>query len=415
MQAEIITIGDELLIGQTINTNSAWIGEQLELIGVKVYQATTISDNETHIINALNNAKRRVNLIIITGGLGPTKDDITKHTLCKYFDTELTLNRQVLSFLEKKYAELNLPFDETSKAQALLPKNCTVLPNTRGTASGMWFEKDNIVYISLPGVPYEMKGILTDEGFPKIKQHFTTEKVIHKTVKTVGVVESKIAKILTDWENELQQNNLKLAYLPSPGFVRLRISGIDKSGHLELYIEKKLNELKKLIGDYIYGYENDTLEKIVGELLLQKNKTVATAESCTGGTIAQLITSVSGSSAYYKGSIVAYDNAIKINVLNVLKPSIDKNGAVSQEVVEQMAINALSLLQTDYAIATSGIAGPTGGTEEKPVGTVWIAIASKQKVVSKVYHLSYNNRKRNIQVAANYALNMLRKVLLNEF
>ena len=413
MLAEIITIGDELLIGQTIDTNSAWIGEQLSLIGIKVHQTTSITDEESHILSALENASKRVELIIITGGLGPTKDDITKLTLCKYFDTQLILNTPILEHLKERYAAFNVSFSKVNQDQALLPKSCTILPNTRGSASGMWFKKNEVVYISLPGVPYEMKGILTDEGFPKLKKHFSTPNVIHKTIRTIGVPESKLAELLIDWEDSLAIHKIKLAYLPSPGFVRLRLSGVDTDGKTEKIINEKLDLLPNLIGEYIYGQEKETIEKVVGDLLTKQQKTLCTAESCTGGNIGKLITSIAGSSAYFNGGIISYANAVKINLLQVNEQDIINFGAVSQQVVEQMAKNARQLLNADYSISTSGIAGPTGGTEEKPVGSIWIAIASKNKVISKLYHLPYNNRERNISVASSYALNFLRKEFLS--
>lgn len=412
MLAEIITIGDELLIGQTIDTNSAWIGEQLSLIGIKVHQTTSITDDEEHILTALTDASKRVQLIILTGGLGPTKDDITKHTLCKYFNTKLVLNAPILEHLKERYKAFNVTFSKVNKDQAYLPKSCTILPNTRGSASGMWFDKDEIVYISLPGVPYEMKGILTDEVFPKLKTHFSPPNVIHKTIRTIGLPESKLAELLIDWENSLAEHNIKLAYLPSPGFVRLRISGVDIDGKIEKIIASKASQLPHLIGQYIYGSEKETIEKVVGDLLTKQQKTLCSAESCTGGNIGKLITNIPGSSTYYKGGIISYDNAVKINLLNVNKQDIIDFGAVSQQVVEQMAQNSRTLLNTDYSISTSGIAGPTGGTEDKPIGTVWVAIASKNRVISKMYSLPYNNRTRNIAVASSYALNLLRTEFL---
>lgn len=412
MLAEIITIGDELLIGQTIDTNSAWIGEQLSLIGIRVHQISSITDNKEHIIKALNEASSRVQLIIMTGGLGPTKDDITKHTLCDYFNTDLTLNKKVFEFLKERYEKFNLSFTKVNQDQALLPTSCKLLPNSRGSASGMWFEKNKVVFISLPGVPYEMKGILTDEGFPRLVKHFNTPNVIHRTIRTIGIPESKLAYQLENWESSLAKHNLKLAYLPSPGFVRLRISGVEENEKLAPIIEEKIKELYLIIGDHIYGEEKERLEEVIGKLLKEKGKTLSTAESCTGGTIAKTLTNISGSSAYYNGSIVAYSNEAKINLLKVSKNDIELYGAVSQPVVEQMAKKARILLNTDFSIATSGIAGPGGGTEEKPIGTIWIAISSKEKIISQKLLLPYNNRERNISVTSSYALNILRKEFL---
>lgn len=412
MLAEIITIGDELLIGQTIDTNSAWIGEQLSLIGVSVQQISSITDNKQHIIEALDIASNRADIIILTGGLGPTKDDITKHTLCNYFNTELELNSTILERLKARYAEFNVPFNEANKSQALLPKSCTILPNTRGSASGMWFEKNEKVYISLPGVPYEMKGILTDEGFPKLIQHFKTPNVIHRTIRTIGIPESKLAERIEDWETDLKAKGLSLAYLPSPGFVRLRISGVDHDGTKAQIIKEKEKALLTLLGNAVYGFEKELLEEVIGQILTNQNKTISLAESCTGGTIAKLLTNTPGSSAYFKGGLVSYANEIKINVLNVDEKDIKTHGAVSQPVVEQMANNVRKMMGTDFSISTSGIAGPTGGTKQKPVGTVWMAVSSAEKTVTKKYLLPYNNRERNILVAANYALELLRKEFL---
>jgi nicotinamide-nucleotide amidase len=412
MLAEIITIGDELLIGQTIDTNSAWIGEQLSLVGIRVHQISSITDNEQHIIKALDEASNRVQLVIMTGGLGPTKDDITKHTLCKYFNTELVLNAEKLEQLKERYKKFNVPFTKVNQDQALLPKSCLILKNTRGTASGMWFERNKVVFISLPGVPYEMKGILTDEGFPLLVKHFKTPNVIHKTIRTVGVPESILAQTIEDWESGLVKHHLKLAYLPSPGFVRLRISGIDKDGALAPIIDKEVDQLKLLIGEHIYGAEKETLEFVVGKLLTEKKQTISLAESCTGGNIAKRLTSTPGSSAYFMGGIVSYANEVKLSILNVSETDLKTNGAVSKEVVEQMASNVRSLLKTDYSIATSGVAGPTGGSEEKPVGTVWIAVSSANRTLSQKLLLPFNNRERNISVASSYALNLLRKEFL---
>lgn len=412
MLAEIITIGDELLIGQTIDTNSAWIGEQLSLIGISVQQISSITDNKQHIIEALDIASNRADIIILTGGLGPTKDDITKHTLCNYFNTELELNSTILERLKARYAEFNVPLNEANKAQALLPKSCTILPNTRGSASGMWFEKNGKVYISLPGVPYEMKGILTDEGFPKLIQHFKTPNVIHRTIRTIGIPESKLAERIENWETDLKEKGLSLAYLPSPGFVRLRISGVDRDGTKAQIIKEKEESLLTLLGNAVYGYEKELLEEVVGQILTDQNKTISLAESCTGGAIAKLLTNIPGSSTYFKGGLVSYANEIKINVLNVDEKDIKTHGAVSQPVVEQMANNVRKMMGTDFSISTSGIAGPTGGTEQKPVGTVWMAVSSAEKTVTKKYLLPYNNRERNILVATNYALELLRKEFL---
>lgn len=413
MNVEIISIGDELLIGQTINTNSSWMGEQLSLIGASVYQITAITDNESHILETLERASEKVNVVLITGGLGPTKDDITKHTLCKFFGTELLFNKEVFSKLEVFFSFRGLEMLDVNKDQAMLPTNALVLENTRGTASGMWFEKDDVIYVSMPGVPYEMKGIMKDHVLPRLRKDFIKDTVVHRTVKTIGIGESFLAEKIGLWENSLEKVNIKLAYLPSPGVVKLRLSGYGEDERKTLdSISNKINELTAIVGDYIYGYEKEELNQLVGDLLLGNAKTLSTAESCTGGYIAHLITSVPGSSAYFKGSIVAYNNEIKSTQLAVEQTDIIRSGAVSQEVVEQMAIGAIAQLQTDYSIATSGILGPDGGSDEKPVGTIWIAVASSSGVISKKIQLG-KSRRRNTQITALTSLNMLRKYIMS--
>ena len=413
MKCEVISIGDELLIGQTINTNASWIGEELNNLGFNIAHGAVISDNKEDIISALNIASSRSDIIIITGGLGPTKDDITKHTLTKYFNTSLELKKDIETSIIAYFKSVNRPILKSNLDQALLPKSCQVLSNKIGTASGMWFEKNNIIYISLPGVPYEMKGIMQEHVFPKLLSKMGGETVVvNKTIRTHGMGESFLAEIIKLWEDKLERNNIKLAYLPSPGIVKLRLSvvGLD-----QLILEKKLDnaidELKELIPDQIYGYGNVTMEGIVGNLLKGRELTVATAESCTGGSVAKMLTSISGSSSYFNGSIVSYTNQSKVDLLNVNNNDIDNFGAVSQQVVEQMAEGVRNKLHTDYGISTSGIAGPSGGTKEKPVGTVWIAVASKNRIVSKKLKLGYN-RERNIHVSSLSVLNLLRLELL---
>ncbi|MBG14908.1 MAG: competence/damage-inducible protein A [Crocinitomicaceae bacterium] len=413
MNAELITIGDELLIGQTVDTNGSWIGEQLNLLGIKVTQISSIRDDREHIISSLNVALNRSDLVILTGGLGPTNDDITKTTLCEFFESQLVLNKQVLQKIETYFKSSGLKMLKVNSDQAMLPNNCEPLRNDRGTACGMWFKKNGVDFISLPGVPYEMKGIFLEEILPKLKTQYLTSNVVNKTIKTQGIGESFLAEIIKDWETELVSSGLKLAYLPSPGIVKLRITGFgNNENELAKKIDGFINQLKSLIPNYIFGYEKDRLEEVVGELLKSSGSSLSLAESCTGGNIAHLITAISGSSAYYKGSVVAYSNEIKEQLLNVSPNLIKNNGAVSKEVVEQMAIGVKNAFNTDYAIATSGIAGPSGGTKQKPVGTVWIAVANKEKVISKKFSLG-NNRERNILISSLSALNMLRLMLLN--
>lgn len=412
MLAEIITIGDELLIGQTIDTNGSWIGEKLNSIGLQVSHITSIQDKREQILNALKLASERSNLVIVTGGLGPTNDDITKHTLCEYFESDLTLNTDILKKIEDYFKSKNLEMLKVNKDQALLPHNCLVLENIRGTASGMWFEKKGVVYISLPGVPYEMKGIMNENGLSRIIERFSKGKVVNKTVKTHGLGESYLAEIIKKWEQDLVEDNVSLAYLPSPGIVKLRLTAIGENEQLLLdKIENYIDQLIQLIPDYIFGFENDSLESVVGDLLRNKQQTLSLAESCTGGNISKMITSVSGCSDYYKGSVIAYSNEIKQRMLLVENEKIEFYGAVSREVVEQMALGLTKKFNTDYGLATSGIAGPTGGTKEKPVGTVWIAVANAEKVISKKFNFG-NSRERNITISSLAALNMLRLELL---
>ena len=413
MDCALISIGDELLIGQTVNTNAAWLGEQLNLLGYKVVAGVVIPDDENAILNALDELSIKADLIIITGGLGPTKDDITKHTLCDYFDTKLERNLVIEQQIVDYFNSRQLPILQTNKDQALIPSACELLPNSRGTASGMWFEKDEKIFISLPGVPYEMKGIITEIVIPKLLKRSNDDRIlVHKTIRTHGMGESFLAEVIKNWEDKLSHDDIKLAYLPSPGIVKLRLSLLGKNQKtINLKLEEHIQYLKKIIPNQIYGYEDDTMEGVVGQLLSEKNETVATAESCTGGAVAKMITSVSGSSAYFEGSIISYSNQIKINQLQVEEKTLNEYGAVSQQVVEQMAIGVRRNLNTQYGLATSGIAGPTGGTPEKPVGTIWIATAGPNGVKSKKLNLGYS-RERNIHVTSLSVLNMLRLELL---
>jgi nicotinamide-nucleotide amidase len=401
MKCEVISIGDELLIGQTINTNASWIGEQLNILGFTISHCLVISDLKNDIINALDQAYKRSDIIIITGGLGPTNDDITKHTLTEYFNTTLELDIEIEKNIIDYFTNRNLPILQSNRDQALIPKSCQVLPNSRGSASGMWFEKKGVVFISLPGVPYEMKGIMNDHVFSRLlalKEHENI--IINKTIRTHGMGESFLAEVIKSWEKKLANENIKLAYLPSPGIVKLRLSIIGKDRKSS---EEKLNsyilKLKKLIPEQIYGYDTDTMEGVVSNLLKEKKYTLSTAESCTGGNISKMITSISGSSSFFNGSVVTYTNKSKSQLLDVNSQVIEKYGAVSQQVVEQMAKNVRLKFDSDYGISTSGIAGPTGGTADKPVGTVWIAVASEKKVISKKLNLGYN-RERNIHVSS---------------
>ncbi len=410
MQAEIITIGDELLIGQVIDTNSAWMAEQLNLIGVRVHQITSISDDREHILNTLADAEKRADIILVTGGLGPTKDDITKTTLCEYFDTELVFNETAYENIKALFKLRGFEVTELNRKQAEVPANCTPLPNTNGTAPGMWFERNGKIFVSMPGVPFEMKPMMTNEVLPRLSRQLMSQFIVHKTVLTQGVGESFLARVIEKWEDGLPEN-IKLAYLPQPGIVRLRLTAIGKEkSALEKQLKKEISALREIIPDLIFGYNDDTLEQVVGTLLRERSKTLSTAESCTGGYLAHLITSVSGSSDYYTGSVISYANEVKTDELGVSAVSLERSGAVSKEVVTQMAEGVRKKLKTDFALATSGIAGPTGGTTEKPVGTTWIALATPDKVVAQKF-LFGEHRGRNIRKAALAALNMLRMEL----
>ena len=413
MLAEIITIGDEILIGQIIDTNSAWMAQQLNLIGIKVKQISSLSDNEQHILAALEEAKSRADIILITGGLGPTKDDITKQTLCKYFNTTLRFDEQVFKNVEELFRKRGrTEITETNKKQAEVPVDCTVLYNAVGTAPGMWFEKESKVYVSMPGVPHEMKKMMEDV-LTRLKAKFKTPVIIHNTILLQGIGESYLSDMITSWEDALP-SYIKLAYLPQASLIRLRLSatGNDEAA-LRKEIDEEIKKLHTMAGEYIFGYEADTLEKLVGDLLREKRKTVATAESCTGGNISRMITSVPGSSDYYMGSVIAYDNRIKTEMLGVGEETLKKFGAVSEETVREMVSGILKKFKTDYAIATTGIAGPSGGSTEKPVGTVWIGIATPKTVIAKKYQLG-SDRGRIVIESTLFALNMLRKVLINE-
>jgi nicotinamide-nucleotide amidase len=412
MNVEIINIGDELLIGQVVNTNASWMAEQLNLEGFRVHQVTIISDEREHILEALTLAAQRAEIILISGGIGPTRDDITKHTLCEYFNTRLVFNEEAFRDIETLFPPHRYPMTESNRQQAALPESCIPIPNRHGTARGMWFEtpERGTIYVSMPGVPFEMKAMMTNAVIPKLKDRFSPGVICHKTILTQGVGESFLAEKIAAWETALPAN-IRLAYLPQPGIVRLRLTG---TGTDEPTVNKQISHevetLASLISEYIFGYDDDTLEAIVGRLLTGKKLTLATAESCTGGAIAQMITAVAGSSAYFKGSVVAYANDVKEKLLGVEPASIEEHGAVSEAVVTAMALGAQKQMGADYVIATSGIAGPEGGTAGKPVGTTWIAIASPGAVFARHFMLG-DNRERNIRRTSLQALNMLRKIL----
>jgi nicotinamide-nucleotide amidase len=411
MKAEIISIGDELLLGQVIDTNSAWIGQELNKLGVHVHFKSTIGDSREILLKTLHESAERSDIIVMTGGLGPTKDDLTKHILCEFFDTKLIQNDAVLAWVQSIFLKRNLPMLASNNEQAMVPEISEVLWNRNGTAPGMYFVKNNKVFISMPGVPFEMKCIFEEEVIPKLQQQFSFPSIIHKTILTASIGESFLAKKIATIEDSLP-SHIKLAYLPSVGAVRLRLSayGNDNSVLAE-ELNTIVDSLYACIGEYIYGEEEDTLSQSVGKLLAAKNNTVATAESCTGGYLAHLLTSIPGSSSYYTGSILAYANVIKENILQVDKNILIQNGAVSEACVKAMAENCRRIMHTDYAIATSGVAGPSGGTKEKPVGTVWIAVATPTHCIARVFNMG-DHRGRTIERTALMGLDMLRKELI---
>lgn len=411
MLAEIITIGDELLIGQIVDTNSAWIGQQLNLIGVKVHQITSVSDNREHILTALKEASERVQLVLITGGLGPTKDDITKNCLCEYFNTSLVFNEKAYEDVEYLFRIRGREVTPINRLQANLPANATLLSNKVGTAPGMWFDEKEVVYVSMPGVPYEMKFLMETEVLPRVKEKFHTPFILHKTLLTQGIGESFLSELIADFEDNLPAH-IKLAYLPGAGMVRLRLSAIGEEDNIKKEMNVLVADLAIRVKEYLFGFDEQTIEEVLGKLLLEKGLTISTAESCTGGNVAHLLTSVPGSSAWYMGSTVTYSYKSKSDILGVSVDLINKCGAVSEEVVLAMVESVKKKFGTDCAIATSGIAGPGGGTPEKPVGTVWIGIALPGRIFAKKVILG-DNRLRTIQVASETALNMLRKAILS--
>lgn len=410
MRAEIISIGDELLIGQTINTNASWLGQECSRLGIRIVQVTTISDEKQLIKEAVDAAFTRSDLVLVTGGLGPTKDDITKHTLCEYFNTELEIHIPTLQRIEAFFASRNRPMLEVNIRQAELPKACTILENRNGTAAGMWFELKGKILISMPGVPYEMKGIMTEEVFPRLQQKFELKALYHKTILTQGIGESFLAEQIAGWENEVRDKGLGLAYLPSPGMVKLRLTsyeGESRSNEIDSYFDQLIARFPH----YVFGRGDDTLQKVLGQVLRVKGLTIGTVESCTGGALAQQIVSVPGASDYFQGSLLTYSNELKNKLVKVDAKDLKDHGAVSSEVVEQMAKNGREILGVDVCVSTSGIAGPDGGTDEKPLGLVWIGISTADRIVSKCFRFG-DNRERNIQMTVLTALNLVRCEIL---
>ncbi|MEY4461483.1 MAG: hypothetical protein RLY98_23 [Bacteroidota bacterium] len=413
MKAAIVTIGDEILIGQIVDTNSGFIAKSLDKIGIETYEMLSISDNKQHILDTFSLLQNKVEVVIITGGLGPTKDDITKHTLCEYFEDTLVRNTDVENHvIELIERALGREASQINKDQALVPSQSTVLHNQVGTAPGMWIKKENTVFISLPGVPYEMKYLIENQVIPKLVQEYQRPYIIHKTILTYGQGESHVAERIEDWENQLPEC-IKLAYLPSPGRVRLRLTarGTNKQ-QLEDTIAENVKSLDAIIHDIIVGFEEeDTIEVVLGRILKEKQLTVATAESCTGGKIAQLFASVPGASAYFKGSVVCYATEVKMNVLGISKELIAQYSVVSKEVASAMALRVQKIMQTDYAIATTGNAGPTKGDADAELGTVCIALATPNGVIVEEFNFG-QPREKVIDRAVIKSLELLQKEIL---
>ncbi|KAA3439470.1 competence/damage-inducible protein A [Rufibacter hautae] len=410
ISAEIMTIGDELLYGQVIDTNSAWLGQELGKIGIRVKQITSISDNPNAITDALTQAISRADVVLITGGLGPTKDDLTKHTLTRYFNTDLQLHQPSLDDVEEIFRKYNRPMLEVNRQQAFLPATCTPVRNVLGTAPGMLFQEQNTVIVSMPGVPFEMKRMVTDTVLPYLQQHYALPQIIHSVVQTIGIGESFLSETIADWEDNLPAN-IKLAYLPHLAGVRLRLTGFSKDGQdLEAQLQEQVDKLTALIPDHIFAYGEVPLEEAIGHLLKERNLTISTAESCTGGLVAHKLTSVPGSSSYFLGSVVAYSNEVKKAQLGVSAETLEQHGAVSEETVCAMAQGVRQLLKTDIGISTSGIAGPDGGTPDKPVGTIWIAYADAHQTVAR--KINYNKtRQLNIEYTTLQVLDLVRQSL----
>ena len=409
MNAIIVTIGDEILVGQTVDTNSAHIAKELNKLGIAIDEILSISDTEEHIKQALNQYVGRADFVFLTGGLGPTNDDITKHVLTEYFNDKLVIYPEILDKIKNFFERFNKPFLEVNRLQALLPENARIIENTRGTASGMWFKKGKSNIFSMPGVPYEMKGLL-DDFLAELVKEYPLGNLYHYTVRVTGIGESYLAEQLKEWEQKILNKNISVSYLPSVGELKIRLTGkLDQKEFIDQNIDYLLTEKRK----YVYGREHESIVRVIGDILIERNLTLGTVESCTGGSIAIQIVSMSGSSEFYNGSIVSYTNELKANLVGVKQETLDANGAVSEQVVREMAINGAKILGTDYCISVSGIAGPSGGSDAKPVGTVWIGLTCPEGTYAKKFSFGYN-RKRNIQASVYAGLNFLRLSLIEE-
>lgn len=407
MKADIITIGDEILIGQIIDTNSAWIAARLGEIGVSIRRKYSIGDRREEIISAVEESMAKAEITIITGGLGPTKDDITKRVLAEIFNSPMVCHTETYERVERMMAARGIAFNDLNKGQAMVPECCTVLANHKGTAPGMWFERNGRVVVSLPGVPFEMEGLMTESVLPLLTQHFELSSVVHRTAITYGLAESMMAELIAPWEDALPPH-LHLAYLPSPSQLRLRLSAYDvDKEQAEREFDEQFAKLIPILGDYFVGWGDTTVQSAVAEILVERGETLASAESCTGGVIASKFTAMSGASEYFWGGVVSYDNSVKENVLGVSRHNLETYGAVSEQVAREMAEGVRRLCGTTYGVATTGVAGPTGGSPEKPVGTVWVAVATPTHTIAKLFQHG-KVRAVNIERAATAAINLLR-------
>ncbi|MFN8300691.1 MAG: competence/damage-inducible protein A [Chitinophagales bacterium] len=413
MKATVITIGDEILIGQIVDTNSAWIGKQLNQLGIKLHEIISCGDDAEQIVSALDRARATSQVVLMTGGLGPTKDDITKKTLVDYFKTDLVLNEEVWEKMKAIFEKRGLQVLEMNRSQAMIPRSCTMLPNMRGTAQGMWFEDKGVVFVSMPGVPHEMKHLMETQVLPRLQKQFSFPTIVHATIMTAGAGESVVASKLAEFEAQLP-DTMKLAYLPSLGVVKLRISAYGGDAQTAKAVEEQKDKMKAILGDLVYTEGELSLQEYLGQMLLQRQAKLSCAESCTGGYISHLLTGIAGSSAYFDGSMVCYAYDVKEKVLGVKNETLNTYGAVSEECVREMLEGLLKLTGTTYGIATSGIAGPAGGTPDKPVGTVWIAVGNKEQIIARKFQF-FPSRMENIQVFSAAALNLLRLFIEGKF
>lgn len=413
VRAEIITIGDEILYGQILDTNTQWISLELDKLGIKTVRKSSVGDQKSEILQILNEASQRADVVFITGGLGPTKDDLTKKILAEYFGCDLQMHPEALKDVTEFFSKRGRELSDINRDQALLPTKAEFIRNIQGTAPGMWFNEKGVIWVSMPGVPYEMKSIMELEVLPRLVKHFKTPIIFHKVIKTVGIGESYLSDLIESWELQLPEH-IKLAYLPSMGIVKLRLTAVGENLEvLKSDVEVELQKVHPLIKSYIFGYEKDELAEVVGRLLNENKATIAVAESCTGGYLAHQFTQNSGSSAYFLGGILSYANQVKMYQLGVSSEILNTIGAVSEECIKAMALGVQQKLGSTYALATSGIAGPDGGTEEKPVGTVWIALAHENGVITRKLTLG-GTRMQNIYLSSLACVNLLRKYLLND-